>query len=453
VSLSPARKATLAVLRRVREREAFGPETLDAVLRAAGLDLRDTALATRLTYGTLQTLGTLDDAIDRFLSEHVQLEPSVRDAMRLAAYELLFMRTPPRAAVHEGVDAVRSVRAQASGLANAVLRRLALEADSFPWGDPDTDDAALARATGHPRWLVDRWVCELGRDRAREALFADLDPAPLYLWHNPFKGSLVEAMDMLVADGAEPVPDVLPGSIRAGQPHAAVRGRAVGEGRVLVTDAAAQLAPLVCGAHPGGVVVDVAAGRGTKTAQLQAVSVAAGGPCGLYALDVHAFKAEVLVRRMRDLAVPAVTAVVGDATDMAAVEGLVPLSTADAVMLDAPCSGLGSLRRRPEKRWRVSPEDIDRLAVLQARMLEQASLLVRVGGRVVYSTCTVSRVENQDVVAAFLEGSEGSFRTLDIRETVPAAWHGDVTDQGWFQSTPRVGGPDGHFVAVLERIG
>jgi 16S rRNA (cytosine967-C5)-methyltransferase len=451
MSLAPARRAALAVLKRVRERSAFGPETLDAVLRASGLDARDTALATRLAYGALETLGTLDEAIDRARDRPGSLEDTVRDALRLAAYELIFMRTPPRAAVNEGVEAVRAVRAQASGLANAVLRRIAADVDTFPWGDPATDDSALARATGHPLWLVQRWVEELGRERASAALYADLESAPLYLWANPFSGSFVETMDALTADGARPRQVLLPHCILADDAQAAVRGAAVARGRALVTDAAAQIAPLACAA-PGGVVVDVAAGRGTKTAQIQAASVEAGEACTLFALDLHEFKAQVLTRRMGDLGVPGVTAVVGDATDMAVVRGLPPLGSAQAVMLDAPCSGLGSLRRRPEKRWRVSPEDIDRLADLQSEMLEQSARLVRVGGRVVYSTCTVSRRENEDVVTRFLATTGGSFVTSGLPECVTKGWADAVTPQGWFRSVPEPGGPDGHFVAVLERV-
>jgi len=451
MSVAPARRAALAVLKRVRERSAFGPETLDAVLRASGLDARDTALATRLSYGALQTLGSLDEAIDRFRDRPGSLEDGVRDALRLAAYELLFMRTPARAVVHEGVDAVRSVRPQAAGLGNAVLRRIAEAADTFPWGDPATDDAALARATGHPLWLVERWVSELGRERATAALYADLEPAPLYMWANPFTAGLAETIEALTADGADPKVGLLPRCLEAGDAQHAVRGAAVARGMALVTDAAAQIAPLGC-ACAGGVVVDVAAGRGTKTAQIQAACVDAGAAAQVYALDIHEFKAQVLTRRMTDLHVPGVTAVVGDATDIAAVEGLPGLGTADAVLLDAPCSGLGSLRRRPEKRWRVTPEDIDRLAVLQGSMLEQSARLVSVGGRVVYSTCTIGHRENEDVVTRFLEGADGAFGTVDIAPIVGDAWAGDITDQGWFRSTPTSGGPDGHFVAVLERL-
>jgi 16S rRNA (cytosine967-C5)-methyltransferase len=185
---------------------------------------------------------------------------------------------------------------------------------------------------------------------------------------------------------------------------------------------------------------------------VQAACVAAGGESELYALDIHEFKAQVLTRRMAELHVPGVVAVVGDATDVAAATGLPPLGSADAVLLDAPCSGLGSLRRRPEKRWRVSLEDIDRLAVLQGRMLEQSALLVRVGGRVVYSTCTVSRRENHDVVTEFVRESGGEFVTAQLAGTAVEEFAGGVTEEGWFQSVPSSGGPDGHFVAVLERI-
>jgi 16S rRNA (cytosine967-C5)-methyltransferase len=439
------------VLKRVRERAAFGPETLDAVLRASGLDARDTALATRLAYGALQTMGTLDEAIDRVCDRPGALEDGVRDVLRLAAYELLYMRTPARAAVHEGVDAARSVRAAASGLANAVLRKIAADADTFPWGDPATDDAALARATGHPLWLVQDWIEELGRERASAALYADLEPAPLYMWCDTFHGTLVEATDALIADGAQPLPGPLPNCLVAGDTHAAVRGAAVARGIVVITDAAAQVAPLACAA-PGGLVIDVAAGRGTKTAQVQAACVDAGEAARVYALDIHEFKAQVLTRRMADLGVLGVIPLVGDATDLSTVEGLPELGTADVVLLDAPCSGLGSLRRRPEKRWRVTEEDILRLAELQGAMLAECARLVRVGGRVVYSTCTVTRPENRGVVEAFLQSQDGRFRIGELPELIVGSWGSAIAEDGWFQSIPESGGPDGHFVVVLERV-
>jgi 16S rRNA (cytosine967-C5)-methyltransferase len=261
----------------------------------------------------------------------------------------------------------------------------------------------------------------------------------------------VEALDMLVDDGAAPERCGPGGCILAARTQPAVRGRAVAEGRVLVTDAAAQIAPLACGPHPGGIVVDIASGRGTKTAQLQAMAVGGGEAARIFAVDLHRFKADVLTRRMGDLGVPGVTALVGDATDVTSVNGLPAARSADAVLLDAPCTGLGALRRHPEKRWRLTPDDPARLAVLQSAMLEQAASLVRVGGLVVYSTCTVSRVENEDVVSSFLAASDGAFETAGLAEVVPESWAADIDAKGWFGSVPRAGGPDGHFVAALTR--
>ncbi len=452
MSVSPARRAALQVLRRLRQREAFGAETLDAVLATSRLSPADVALATRLSYGVMQTMGVLDEVIDARTDRPGSLEPGVRDALRVATYELLHSRTPQRAVVHEGVEAVKGVRPQAAGMANAVLRRIGHDAGSFPWGDPDSDDDVLARATAHPRWLVDVWVAELGREAAVAALSSGPEGAPLYLWHNPFRGSSIETLDALETDGAEPLETDPPGCILAQRRSAAIRGSALRDGRCMVADATAQLVARVVAPAPGSTVVDLAAGRGAKTAQMQALAVQAGGECDLYAVDIHPFKVDVLSKRMDELGVPGVTALVGDATAIAGVAGLPSPGEADAVLLDAPCTGLGTLRRHPEKRWRISPDDPARLAVLQAQMLEQASLLVRPEGYVVYSTCTVSARENQQVVGGFLESSAGrGFETADLREAVPGTWHDAIGPEGWFQSVPTVDGPDGHFVARLRR--
>jgi len=201
-------------------------------------------------------------------------------------------------------------------------------------------------------------------------------------------------------------------------------------------------------------VVDIAAGRGTKTVQLQASCVEAGAPAAVFAVDVHAFKTRVLSERMRELRVPGVTALTGDARDPASVPGMPAAGSADIVLLDAPCSGLGTLRRRADRRWKLAPGDLAELAMLQADLLAASSSLVRPGGIVLYSTCSVARCENHDVVAAFLSGRLGaSFKTRDAGGAVPVAWRRWVGPDGWFQSVPEPGGPDGHFAAVLERVG
>ncbi len=451
-SVAPARRVALAVLRTVRERDAFAQPVFEAALRDNQLDDRDRALAHRLVFGALQMQGTLDDAIDRFVARPSTLEASVRDALRLSAYEILFSAASPRAVVHQGVELVRSVRPAASGLANAVLRRLAEAAGDFPWGDP-SDPPVRARLTGHPVWLVDRWVSELGRDRAYALLEADNLPAPLYVAHNPFRGTLQAAVERLGAEGADPGPGPLPGCIVCRDAPAAVRSGALRDGDVIVADAGAQMAPYLLGAHPRGTVLDVAAGRGTKSVLIQATSVRAGAPASVHAYDVHPFKTRVLRERMGRLSVPGVVAHTCDATTPEALRRTLRQAQADAALVDAPCSGLGTLRRHPERRWRVRPSDVDEMAVLGASLLSASASLVRPGGTVVYSTCTVSERENSRVIEAFLSCEAGSaFRTRKAGPLVPDHWAGDVTPEGWLQVVPGVGGPDGHFVAVLERV-
>lgn len=450
VRLTASRAAALRVLKEVRTRDAWGHEILGRVLETLDVPDGDVAFMTRIAYGALASEGTLDEVLDRYIDRPSRVHPLVRDALRIATYELLYMRTPDRVAVHQGVEAVRSVEPRAVGMANAVLRRIAEAAPSFPWGDPETDIEALARVTAHPLWLVRTLVHDLGLESARSMLAADNEPAPLFLAHNPFAGSEADLMDVLNREGVEPRACAPAGCIVAGHPSRAVRSAALDEGACIVVDAAAQFVASIAAPQPAGRGVDLAAGRGTKTLLMQAAAVRAGGPAEITAADVHPFKIALLEERMGRLRVPGVKGVVADATRPDAIAALGGPSSADVVLLDAPCSGLGALRRHPEKRWRLDPASIEALATLSQTMLETASLLVRPGGFVVYSTCTVTDRENRQVVEGFLAGSAGgSFSTVSLADSIPADWERFVTSEGWFRSVPEAGGPDGHFAAVL----
>jgi 16S rRNA (cytosine967-C5)-methyltransferase len=452
MSASPARRVAREVVTKVRERSAYAHELMDSALRAAKLSPADAALATRLAYGTLQAEGTLIDAVNRYLGGK-RVEPRISDALRISAYEILFMRSEKRAAVHQGVELVREVRKQAAGLANAVLRRLAEDAPSFPWGDPATDVKALARLHAHPEWLARMWIDELGRESAAEVMEANNTPAPLFLATNTFAATVEAAREGLRADGALPHAGVLPGSVEVGDAGAAVRGQSLQRGLVVAVDACAQLVVRLVDPKPGSVLVEVGAGRGTKTLLLQSMAVSSGGPVQLYAVDSHEFKAQLLGERLSRYGVPGVRILVGDATDFSAIVGAPEAGTVDAVLVDAPCSGLGTLRRHPEKRWRVEPADIESLAALGGRLLAEAARLVRRGGFVVYSTCTVAEKENAAVVRAFLESEAGSGFLVDsVGGQVPESWQRFVTDEGFFRSLPSVDGPDGHFAARLVRV-
>jgi 16S rRNA (cytosine967-C5)-methyltransferase len=455
VKASRGRRVALAVVSRVRERDAYAHETLDKILRDQdGLDPRDAAFATRLAYGVISCRGTLDDAVARFLEHPGRLEPRVGDALAMSAWELIFGGVESHVAVNEGVELVRGVRPQAASLANAVLRRLADAASTFPWGDPTADTAALARQYAHPLWMTERIIAELGRELALSVLAADNEPAPLYVAQLPFTLTMDDTLARLDAAGAQPHAGPIPGSIELGNPSAlAARDAGRSSPDFLVCDAAAQFAVGALAVRPGMRIVEIGAGRGTKSVIAQANALRAGGLAEIWAVDSHDFKLGVLADAAARFGLTGtIHSVLADATDLSNSTDLPAPCTADAVLVDAPCSGLGTLRRHPDKRWRLSPDDIGTLALLGTRLLAHASRLVRPGGFVVYSTCTLTRVENGDVIAGFLDSEAGRDFTIDdLSSEVPSVWHDFAAEQGWFQSVPRRGGPDGHFIARLRR--
>lgn len=450
MSASAARTVAFEVVKRVRERSAYAHETLASVLTAHKLDSRDSAFATRLAYGAVACRGTLEEAVARFTAGK-SLEPVVLDALCVATYELLYARTPARAAVSEGVELVRAVQPKAAGLANAVLRRIAEQAVDFPWGDPDTDITALARLHGHPEWLAAMWAEQLGIETAAAVMAADNEPAPLYLAHLPFGGAFETVVDELTSEGAETSECGVPGCLVAASPSAAVNSGPLARRSVIVADAAAQLAAACVPLPQGGTVVEIGAGRGTKAMMLAGRSHLLGNEATIVAVDNHDFKLKALSKAATEIGIRTIRTVCADAT---LTDG--PMSTlassAYSVLVDAPCSGLGTLRRHPDRRWRALPSEIPVLAELGLKLLQGAASLVSPGGFVVYSTCTVARDENQDVIEGFLASSAGASFVLDsLAADVPEQWRKFVTPTGMFQSLPEIGGPDGHFIARLKR--
>lgn len=447
VSVSAARQSALGVLQRVRKNDAFAGAVLAGSLGSRHLKAEDAALTTRLVYGVLSAQGVLDEAIDRHVTRSI--EPRVRDVLRMAAFELLFSRAPAYAVVDQAVELTRAVRPQAAGLANAVIRRVAEDASSFPWGDPERDLDALARASAHPRWVVDVAFASLGEEAARQMLACGLEPAPTYVRLHSFGADPAHTLVALAE--AEPVPS--PPDVDCfvlGRPARAFSGTSEGAGWFPM-DAAAQMAPAAVAPRTGSAILDVGAGRGNKTVCLQSLAVRAGGAAHITALDLHEGKARVLRERLDRDGVPEVTVRAGDARELAA---LYPTEAFDAVLLDVPCSGLGTLRRYPEKRWRLDHTTPARMSALQAELLASAARVVRPGGVLVYSTCSIAAEENSGVVSGFLGSADGeAFQLEPLGDVIPREWGTFRDGTGCFQSWPTTGGPDGHFVAAIRRRG
>lgn len=448
MNVTAARSAALEVVSRVRERKAYAHETLDAVLNARKLSREDAAFATRLAYETVASRGTVDEIVSGFVTKKSQIEPRVSDAMAVATSEILFMSTASHAAVSQGVELVRSVRPEASRMANAILRRIAEKAGDFPWGDSQTDDAALARLYRHPVWLASLWIAELGRERAASVMAANNEPAPLFVSVLPGLNTSATALAELQEAGVDLTPGTLAGVWRAKDASRIISAPQVHEGRVIVMDEAARFAaeavPLVAGSR----VAEIGAGRGSKSLVL-AARAAELGAADVLAVDIHEFKLDRLAEAAQRLGLQVRTAL-GDATQLDA-EEFAP-SSFDSVLIDAPCSGLGTLRRHPDRRWTAQPSELESVAALGTSLLAEAAKLVRPGGFMVYSTCTIARAENQDVILDFLGSQTGAgFRIDPLSGDIPADWVRFMTEEGFFQSLPEPGGPDGHFVARLVR--
>lgn len=457
MSTSPARRVALDAIGRVRRDSAWVHETVRGLATRAGLQPRDIALATRLAVGVTEYQGTLDDVIDRYADRPSRIEPLVRDVLRLATYELIFLSTPARAVVNDAVGAVRSKRRSTAGYVNAVLRRIADHAHEFPFGDPDSELDALARQTGHPLWIAELLVRDLGRPLARTMLLADAERAPFTLAANPFVTDTDALVARLQDAGADPSPGVVPHSVVCSDGLAAIASGVLDDGSALASDAGAQAVAAATASLARGAasparsvrIADIAAGRGTKTALMQAHLHRTDSTSEIIAVDVHDFKSTILSERMKKLGVPGVTTCTVDATVGEALFECV--GAVDVALVDAPCSGLGTLRRNPEKRWTLTEADIAALAALGAAMLEAAAVVVRPGGFVVYSTCTVTRAENHDVIESFLGTHGAQFELQSLAEHLPAGVVQWVDKKGMFQSVPVPAGMDGHFAACIKR--
>jgi len=432
-----ARDVALAALGRVDE-GAWANLALPGLLARSGLGPGDRAAVTDLVNGTLRLRAAIDTALAPLSRQPIaRLEPLVRNGLRLGAYELLFAETAPHAALNEVVGSVRRAGRQGqAGYVNAVLRRLAATSNSPRWPDPAADPVGWATTRGsHPAWVVEEALARLGPRELVALVEADNARPAVTLRATTGRTTRDELLRALDAAGVPARPSALSPDcveLSRGDPRelAVVR-----DGRAVVQDAASALVAPALGVGPGALVADLAAGPGGKAGHLAALGAR------VLAVDLNPARAR-LVRETADRLGPAaaarVLAVAGDGTRPPVAAG-----RADGVLVDAPCTNLGSLRRRPEARWRHQPEEVERLTALQLGLLEAAADAVRPGGAVVYSVCTWTRAETDAVVDALLERRP---------ELAPAPLAGPAGPAARRQLWPHREGADGVFLARLVKI-
>ena len=453
--VSPARALAFATIRATFEDGAFTERAFRAEADRLQLGGRDRAQAQRLAYGAVQRRGTSDVAIERLAGRSTRLlDPPVLAALRLGLYELLFAdATPDHAAVDQAVELVKSAgAAHAAGFANAILRRAVRERKQLTTsllGD-DSTPAAAAVADSAPQWLAEMWWGELGADAARGALAACNRPAEVAMRVNLLRtdrDSMLARLRDAGVDARLPEaewPLAAPDSI-------VVEGR-TGEA-VPAAIAAGELTPQSRGSaavvevldpQPEEQVLDLCAGPGIKTGQ---IAERTGDRCTVISVELDETRAGEVAAQASRLGLHGITVIEADATEAAVGEGF------DRVLLDAPCSDLGTLASRPDARWRKSPKAVGRLVEVQDALLRHAAGLLRPGGTLVYSTCTISRRENEERIAALLAASGAGevplLRLDDLGAMAPAL--ASAVEPRCLQLRPDRDRTTGFFVARLAR--
>lgn len=445
--LSPARKVALTVVSEQRRRSGRIRELLRSSEAMASLDVRDRSLVSRLAFGVVAAEGMLDQLLDEYIRRPSSVEPRVRDALRIAAFEILYLDTPLSAAVSQGVELVRYASPRAAGMANAVLRRLGEEVA------PRIEDArARCRAggceaadlqlvSGMPSWLLGRIAADRGRDAARSMALAQLEAAPVYVAGNLARRDVAETFALLEERGLQPAGTSLQTAFMLEAPATLASSGLVDAVDVVVADLAAQRVAHLVAPQPDQQVLEVGQGRGTKSILLENECLLNGGYAWIAGVDSEAYKARVSRDRMQRAGLSEwVTSTVLDARLLAGPELPQELNRLfDLVFVDAPCSGTGTMRRHPEIAWSLEESALSgegSLSELQLQILRSSAVRVAEGGRLAYATCSVLKSENEQVIDAFLASPEGDGFELEAEP---------------FQSIPARGACDGHFCALLRK--
>ncbi len=443
------RLLALRVLERVERSGAYADLMLHAALARSALNAPDRAFATELVYGTLRWRGRLDFLLSGLLDRDLaRLDSFVANVLRLGAYQIVFVdRVPASAAVDESVRCARAAGVErATGLVNAVLRRLAQEHGELALPSLQEHPVDhLRHALSLPHWLAERWVDELGPEEAAALARASNRSPPITIRANPHRGD----PDALLEELRERHPEArrcsyAPLGIVLGRRGNPALDPAFVEGRFSVQDEASQLVVELLDAQPGERVLDVCAAPGGKTT---AHAERVGRQGSVVAVDRHAGRLALVRRSAARLGLTRIGVSARDATgSLAPVAGGQPF---DRVLVDAPCSGLGTLRRNPDARWRLAAEDPQRLAELQSAILSRAAEVLRPGGVLVYSTCTLLREENEGVVQRLLEARPDL--ELAPREAAPEAVRELVGQDGFLRCLLHRHDMDGFVAARLER--
>jgi 16S rRNA (cytosine967-C5)-methyltransferase len=457
MSASPARAAAFDILIRVERDSSFASELLHSATYE-GLSTPDHALATELVMGVLRWRSRIDDEIATASSPPLsKLDLEIIVALRLALYQFRWLdRIPQRAALHESVELVKRARKRsAAPFVNAVLRKLAAAPHDRARSEKENAPDAMARALAHPVWLVERWAREYGLSAARQICEHDqsVPTTAVRVRERAAEAELTE----LTEEGVSLTPGLLLASARRVATGDVTKSGVFRAGKMVIQDEASQLVAALVGQASSGErsrigirILDCCAAPGGKTLAIADSNTQST----ITAVEIHPHRARLLQRLLQTPATSApIEIVIADARQL-------PLSVRfDRVLADVPCSGTGTLARNPEIKWRVKPDDLSQLQARQSAILRSALIQVAAGGRVLYSTCSLEKEENEDVVEQVL-AKDNSIHLLDCRTEIDRLktageliWPDSaaLTRGPYLRTIPGLHPCDGFFAAILER--
>lgn len=447
-----AREGALRILLDVERKGAYVNLALRKLSRAKKLQAGDVDLLTELVYGTLRFRNTLDWVINEFSKVPVEkMNYIIRNIVRLGAYQILFLdRIPPAVACNEAVELVKKWKlGNLSGFVNALLRNIICQRDKITYPFlAENPKLHISIKYSHPLWLVERWLPRFGEDETIALCRANNEVPPLGLRCNTLKISPEELRKILEKENISSQPSsLIPEGIRATNPSFLPDLPSFRAGFFVVQDESSMLASVVLAPQPGSFVVDACSGPGGKTTHLAQIMRNKGK---ILALDIHDHRLKLIEEACSRLGISIVETLLLDARRIP--EEL--WGRADYLLVDVPCSGLGVIRRRPDLRWRVLPEEIPLYTQEQLAILKGASKCLKKGGVLLYSTCSTEPEESVEVITRFL-AEHPNFGPQDINPLVPFPLinNGDqeTAKDGHLQLLPHRHGTDGFFLACLKR--
>lgn len=446
-STANPRQAACETLLRIRKEGGFADRLIDIELSSGVLIGHDRGLYAELVFGVLRRQGTLDHILQQLLEKPmVELDPLALVILRVGLYQLTCLdRIPESAAVNESVNLAKLITPGTSGLINAVLRNYLRRRDTISFPDMAADPAAaIAARHSQPEWLVEQWIAQLGAAEAQQLAEASSQQPSLTLRVNTLRSDRDQLLREFETQEIEAAPcRFSPDGITLAGRHTVSALPGFETGLFAVQDEASQLAGRLLGAEPGERVWDACCAPGGKTCHIAQIMDDRGE---LIATDISRSKLTLVQENLRRLGISSVSTAVSDLHQ----PDTFPEGSFDRILLDAPCSGLGVIRRNPEAKWRLFSGDITRLAAVQKTLLKNASGKLKPGGTLLYSTCSTSEAENELVVEDFLLHNPG-FVLENLNDLFPQ-WSELFAFYGMFRVWPHRHGMDGFFAARIRRV-